>query len=469
MPRWIHLEDNTWSQLVDATPEQERELYNGLKIRSKSYAFDPRFRAGIWDGWEHFYNFSNKSLPTGLVPFARDIGFEFEETCYAVNPKPEWSGTPKLTGIEAFTGYQQESFDRVKAGSRRGIFDHMTGAGKSVLLAGLLQDAKELTAVVTVPTCDLLQQLQESLEAMLGEKVGALGCKSTRIERVTVAYVGFLRDFVKSPYVKDLAASCQMLVSDELQMVTPSLYPFYRLCRNAYYRYGFSGSFFNNDPVRIFKTAGFFGGVITKVTDKELNESGRGVPPTFMFYEFPVAKVTDDATYNEAYSRHIVQNRQYNLYFTNLLHQYYDEGKTILILIKRIQHAKLLKDILREQFIDSEEYTGQVDTEKRRTMRKEFKSGKIPVLIATEQTFGVGVDIPRIEVMLNLGGGLSDDKSIQKYGRGLRSFEDKSGVTIIEPYITGNRWFQKHSRARFKIAESYSTGIVKLLPFNPIS
>src|SRR5207244_263862 len=91
------------------------------------------------------------------------------------------------------------------------------------------------------------------------------------------------------PFVKNLASNTQVLIADELQTVTPRLFPFFRKCVNAFFRFGCSGSFMDIDPARIFAVAGYFGGIISTVTDEDTKEVGRTVPPNFTFFQFPVA------------------------------------------------------------------------------------------------------------------------------------------------------------------------------------
>jgi superfamily II DNA or RNA helicase len=301
---------------------------------------------------------------------------------------------------------------------------------------------------------------------MLGMEVGVLGCGKRKMEgRVTVAYMGFLRDYTKSPFCKELSARCQVLMDDELQMLTPSLFPFLKQCKSAYFRYGFSGSFFDNDDFRVLSTSGYFGATITKVTDVDIVAVGRGVPAEFHFYEYPIRKKASyEETYGSMYTDEIVNNEEYNRFFVKLLIPHYDKQESILITAKQVQHLKNIQEACGSMGMDSELYHGQLEKGARNQRRLQFKSGKIPILIATEQTFGVGMNIPRIQTYLNLGGGLSDDKAIQRWGRSLRSFTDESieklMVTVIEPMIVGNAWFAKHSRARLKVAQSYESAKV---------
>lgn len=463
---WTSQPDQVWSVLQNPNPDFERELYTAMRVRDPGYAMTPRFRTGIWDGWTPFYDKKEHRIATGLLGFVEELGYPVEEQILAQDPLAEigWDlDAPPLRNPSDPTKdiipleYQKDILAQVALGRRRGIFDHLTASGKSVGIGLLCKAAPSLKILCTVPTNALLEQLKQDLAIMLQEPVGQVGLKRLETDyRVTVAMDGRIKSLLKTPQIRKLAEETQMLIVDELQTATPAVYPFYRQCQNAYYRFGFSGSFFDVKPTRILGTAGFFGSVISTVGDEETKEAGRTVPPKFEFLEYPLRKC--DADYNTAYDELIVENVGLNRFFAKQILPHYDEGRTILVLVARVAQCDRFKEALAELGIESERYHGKISTHKRREMRESFKQGKIPVLIATQQTLGVGVNIPRIEVLLNLGCGLSDNMNKQKYGRSLRSFEDKESVTILEPYLTGNRWFLRHSKARLSLAKSYSTG-----------
>jgi superfamily II DNA or RNA helicase len=466
--------DNTWAILKNPTPQLDAQLFESFKVKAKNYVYDPRFRAGIWDGFERFYDKVQHRMLAGLTQYLSDMGFEMEIVSLALDPLEDTMVSkfelinPNDRSVMTPTSYQQEAFDAVLEGANRGVFDHITASGKSALIAGICKIfPAPVRILITVPNCELLAQTKKDLEIMIGEPIGQLGCKGKDFKpRVIVAYDGFIKQYIKSVFVRDLAQITEVLICDELQTVTKTLYPFFKKLTNAYYRYGLSGSFYDIDPVRIFSTSGYFGGIITSVTDEDTKEQGRTVPPIFHFIEYPIPRTPNDL-YMEAYKEQIVLNAQYNDYFAKIISPYYEEGKSILVLVKQVAHCAFFQQCLAKYHVESVQYHGK--SFDREGLREGFKSGSIPVMIATEQTMGIGVNVPRIEVLLNLGCGLSDDKTKQKYGRALRSFGGKTEVLILEPYITVNRWFFRHARSRMNMAKNYSTGKVYLLPFeNPI-
>lgn len=462
---WESQSDNQWTYLRNGTPEISRALYNELKVRQKDYYFSALYRSGMSDGYTRYFDQVQQKLLTGMVPYAQQLGFDYPEVVLAEKPVCELQDVDLKgpDGSVELNEYQQEGVRRACYEVRRGVFDHCTAAGKTYLAAALCSVFRTLQVTLTVPSIGLLEQNIEEFRSLLKEPIGQLGGGKKDFEgRIVVVYDGFLKQYNKSPFVKNLAFRTQLLLTDELQTATKKLFPFFRQCKNAYYRYGFSGSFFELDDERIFNTSGYFGATITKVDDSQTKDAGRSVPPHFIFLEYAVRDTSFFADYKDGYEQCLVENEPFNRYMAQQLAKPYEDGLTVLVLVKRVAHCSLFQAQLEKLGIESEIYNGGIKTEVRRQMRAQFKRGLIPVLIATEQTMGVGINIPLIEVLMNLGGGLSNGQTKQKYGRSIRSFDEKQSVTIYEPYLTNNRWFLKHSKARLAMAKKYATGNVKL-------
>ena len=78
------------------------------------------------------------------------------------------------------------------------------------------------------------------------------------------------------------------------------------------------------------------------------------------------------------------------------------------------------------------------------------KNKKINILIVTRKLFGEGVDIPTIDVLINLAGGESVIAFTQMFGRGLRISEGKSRLIYIDFLDTSHDWLERHSYSRIK-------------------
>ena len=79
---------------------------------------------------------------------------------------------------------------------------------------------------------------------------------------------------------------------------------------------------------------------------------------------------------------------------------------------------------------------------------KAFKEGKRQGVIAS-RIWGEGLNIKRINVVINCVGGKSEIASIQRFGRGLRSDKGKVDVLLVDFLDANNHvYFLRHSMER---------------------
>ncbi|MFT4905228.1 MAG: superfamily II DNA or RNA helicase [Natronomonas sp.] len=99
--------------------------------------------------------------------------------------------TPPLDGLETqyeLRSYQRDALDAWRDANDRGVIELPTGSGKTVVAIGAMA-ALDTSALVVVPTIDLLEQWRRELSAEFGDSVaiGQLGGGEQRVEPITVA------------------------------------------------------------------------------------------------------------------------------------------------------------------------------------------------------------------------------------------------------------------------------------------
>lgn len=140
--------------------------------------------------------------------------------------------------------------------------------------------------------------------------------------------------------------------------------------------------------------------------------------------------------YNTQYSDRIVGNKQRNSIITRLARYCVKtKGKYVIVLVSRVAHVRLLSALLKD--IPHQTVFGEKDVQERQAATKEFEKGKIKLIIAN-QVFQKGVNIKRVDVIIDGAGMKSKNNAIQKFGRGVRRHEDKEGlmyfdITDIDP------------------------------------
>lgn len=96
-----------------------------------------------------------------------------------------------------------------------------------------------------------------------------------------------------------------------------------------------------------------------------------------------------------------------------------------------IKHCEVMNQYFRKQGVKSEIIIGETPISKRQEIIGKFKEREIEVIF-TVDIFNEGVDIPCIDTLLFLRPTLSYTIFIQQLGRGLRTFEGKDSVRVLD-------------------------------------
>jgi superfamily II DNA or RNA helicase len=95
---------------------------------------------------------------------------------------------------------------------------------------------------------------------------------------------------------------------------------------------------------------------------------------------------------------------------------------------------------------------GKKSSDERNQSIQDMKTGKLKVIVAST-IFDIGIDIPSLDVLINLGGGKSTGRVLQRIGRVIRKFEGKEFAYVVDFYDQC-KYLREHSQIRFKTASS---------------
>lgn len=96
-----------------------------------------------------------------------------------------------------------------------------------------------------------------------------------------------------------------------------------------------------------------------------------------------------------------------------------------------VKHCEVMNQYFRKQGVKSEIIIGETPIPKRQEIIGKFKEREVEVIF-TVDIFNEGVDIPCIDTLLFLRPTLSYTIFIQQLGRGLRTFEGKDSVRVLD-------------------------------------
>jgi len=338
---------------------------------------------------------------------------------------------PELKSI-TFREDQIDAIEKILM-SRRGIWKAPTGSGKTILIAAIVQAYKRSTLIL-VHTKTLLKQTREEL-ARWDLKADVLMKQS---------FSNAVKDTPQDFY--------DIIIVDEAHHVSSFDSQYAKILKHlkAPIRIGFTATTYDKTKESYLAMEGLLGPVIGETSYEEVKEIL--AKPRMKFIKVPEmgdkAKKKLKGKYQFVYEQGIVKNRKRNQLIVEEAEKCIKDGKSVLIMVEKIEHGNILLELCELTmpgefvFLCAEDDDKKLDEE-----TKKFKEGKRIGVIAS-RIWGEGLNIKRINVVINGVGGKSEIASIQRFGRGLRKDEGKIDVLLIDMLDINHIYFQRHSIER---------------------
>ena len=261
----------------------------------------------------------------------------------------------------------------------------------------------------------------------------------------------------KKKFITDLLDSFVLFIGDEVHHTKADTW--YRVllsCHNAIYKVGLSGSIDKDDPVMWDRLRGVFGSIIAKVRTKELVDEGILAKPTVVM--IPInepqevkALTTKGKGWQKIYKLGIEENQYRNTLIAGIAKKQYENDKSVLVIVNRINQADIISAYLDALSIPHEFINGQQDDTQRKDELARVATGENRVLLATS-VLDEGVDISNIDTLIMAAGGKSMRQVIQRIGRVLRKKKGKENkATIFDFDDRQNPALKKHTNDRLAI------------------
>ena len=193
------------------------------------------------------------------------------------------------------------------------------------------------------------------------------------------------------------------------------------------FRFGLSATPWRRIRGEELKIEGVIGPIIYEVKAEDLIREKFLAKPKFKVIEYESFMPSLAERYKELYEEVIMENEERNKAIVESAYKLAKQGHRVLIDVKRIEHGKILVEMLKKKGINAEFLSSQ--SPNRWEIFEKFKNGEINVLVST--LLKEGVDIPEISAIILAGGGKSDIMTIQTIGRALRP-KGRSGAVIVD-------------------------------------
>lgn len=483
------LVDYVYSEIVGLKDQYTlSKIDQNLSYFVQGYQFTKAYKQGWWDAkkrkWDRWdgktHLFQEGRFLTGLLHRVERI-LKANKINYTITDKRKavsFKRKIKTKNIES-RPYQDRVLESCLK-HKGGIVQAATGSGKSVMITSLIANSNVKTMVYVIGI-DLLYQMKETFEHMLGTEVGIIGDGKCEIKKINVCtvwtaanalgnkYVPFddedrskkevVHDKDKAKIIKAIQNSelaifdeCQMLAAKTLQLINQK-------STAAIYKFGFSGTPYRDDNADLLLEA-VCGNIIAEVTASELIQSGYLVKPTIHFVNVPEHPEDLPKNYNTIYRKYIVENEVRNAKIIKAAEKFIEQGRKGLILVKNIKHGKILLDELHERGHDVYFVKGNVKSEERNWIRQAFLNNEIDLLIASV-VYDQGVNLPNLDALILAGSGKSTGRALQRLGRVIRSHKGKSDAIVID-FIDNAKYLLEHTHRRIEVYRKEAEFEIKL-------
>ena len=274
-------------------------------------------------------------------------------------------------------------------------------------------------------THDILKQWIDYIENAIPEmkgKVGVIQGKTCRIRQITVATVQTLNNSYLTKG-REWWSQWGALIADEGHHVAaPSWEAVINACP-AYYRFGFTASATRADGMHPSMRF-IIGPVIAK------QKFSSSVPLTVIPLRTEFAEIYKGRHDWTNLVNKLVENRKRNRQIAKVADREIEEGNSVLVLSRRIEHLEKIAEEMREDCAILA--AARVTKKERDEILAAFKSGKIRCVLASPACRQKALDVPRLNRVLLTHPGKHEGRIIQQIGRALRKFDGKDDSKVYD-------------------------------------
>lgn len=431
-----------------------QELNEFFSFYMEGYRFSPKYKARMWDGRIHLYNYASRKLYCGLLPYVRefckaenielvvDSGLESDNKIepqhtkmYADSLKLGLNGESIVPRAHQYMGL----YHAMK--QKRTCLLSPTSSGKSLIaymIARYVLDTEEGDFLLVVPTVSLTTQMYKdfidysSLNGWSTEDnvhLISAGAEKLTDKRITISTWQSISKLPPS-YFENF--SC--VLYDEAHLLKgQSLQNIADKCVNTPYRIGMTGTLDGAKSNQLV-IEGISGKVRSLITTKQLMDKGEiaqlKIEVELLRYPDYMCKGARQLDYPaeiKAISGYTERNN-------TVCDMAIDQTKNTLLLFNTKAHGKLLFDRIKKQCPNRSVYftNGDTSKERREEIRVLMEKEEDAILVASYGTLSTGVSIKNLHVIIFGSPSKSRIRVLQSIGRGLRLHKNKTHMILID-------------------------------------
>lgn len=426
---------------IFAEPSILMELCDRFTFYAKGYKFNPKFKAGFWDGKIYLFSVKSQIIKKGLIDNIKDFCKEnnyqitlngnFDDADFSTQEAKDFIASLNIPERFEIRDYQIESFVYCVR-KKRSLFISPTSSGKSLILYWLYRYYNTKSLLI-VPKIGLITQMIEDFKDYgYTEPIHSIFAGETHDtnNKLTISTWQSLTK-KSSSWLNQF----KLLVVDESHNATAAcLTSIVGKC-NAEYRFGLTGST-DDLQVSLLTLEGLFGTYKKIISTRELIDKGYAanleIKAIVLKYPAEIRELNKRKIipYEDEIS-YLISSKRRNNFIKNLA---LSLKGNVIILFRRIDdHGAVLKELF-EKNTDRPIYyaTGDNNKDEKELIRQTVNKETNCIFLASMGTFSEGISI------VNLHHGILAHPSkakiglIQRIGRGLRKSKEKTDFKLYD-------------------------------------
>lgn len=465
--------DNVWATVTGVNLPLDR-IHRATSYFVPGHRQMTPFLENSWDGKNQL--FDGEKFPAGLVDRVartlREIGVECEvegpeEPTLETFLKGDGKSVRSTNARKAIRlrSFQREALLKALEG-KRGILEIATGGGKGVIIAHMVRQLSR-SALIIVPTKELLYLEVERLQEVLGVDVGHGGDGEVNLRPITVATMQACAQAFHLPLelcpdgdslpvdkpvsvagmeaLRSFAQTVPVIIFDECQhLPTESAYALAMQMPRAHWRFGLTAHAQRADGMDLLMEAAL-GPRIYAVRTSTLIRQRHLVRPTVQILKAPGVQVRHGKLdYQESYNIYVVENRRRNKMIVRAALEEVSRGRSVLVLVMKTDHGHTLKKMLKAPLLDS-----TLPLRERHKILKAVHDKKHQVVVANSFA-DEGLHLPVLDCVIVAGAGRSAARVLQRVSRVLRKAPGKGSATIID-FVDDAPYLRQHASDRLEL------------------
>lgn len=422
-----------------------QELSEYFSFFVPGHEYTPLFKSGSWDGKIRLANRQNRTLPGGLVPYVQKFAAD-RQYRLTIDDAVLVTTNFSIAEAQAFADslnlphkpYEHQIITFAKSiRHRRILIVSPTASGKSLLIYLLARKLQQnhRKGLIIVPITSLVEQLFSNFKEYgwdADQYVHRLYAGKEKHVKHFLTISTWQTLHLQDPtYLKQF----DFVIGDEAHLYkAKALTGILSNLTNADVRIGTTGTLDGTKTNKLV-LEGHFGPEFKYVTTRQLIDEGKladlKIKCLVLKYPQDICKVLRKSTYQEEYQAAIAYGPRAK-FIRNLALSL--EGNTLILFQLVEKHGKLIYDDLKVHTNKHQVLFvhGEVETEERERIRQFVETNKNSIIVASYGTFSTGINIKNIHNIIFAAPSKSRIRNLQSIGRGLRTSEGKTHVTLFD-------------------------------------